>query len=50
MLSLAGAAMKATSMGAAPVSMALGRPPWVRNSTGSSIAPSEIARPRRADM
>ena len=48
--SAAGAAIKATSMGVRPWAMSLGRPPWVRNSTGLSRMPREISRPRAADM
>ena len=45
-----GAAMKATSTGVRPLAMSLGRPPWVRNSTGLSSSPREISRPRPAAM
>ena len=49
-LSEHGAAIKATSMGVMPSAISRGRPPCVRNSTGSSIRPAEICRPIPAEM
>ena len=45
-----GAATNATSIGVMPSAMSRGRPPWVRNSTGSSIRPAEMLLPMPADM